>query len=57
VPVVTNLVTLAKLDATGWELYHVAEDFAETKNVAAENRDRLIAMIACGQLLAPLRNG
>jgi arylsulfatase A-like enzyme len=36
---------LAKLDATGWELYHVAEDFAETKNVAAENRDRLIAMI------------
>jgi arylsulfatase A-like enzyme len=37
--------TLSKLDATGWELYHVAEDFAETKNVAAENRDRLIAMI------------
>ena len=38
--------TLTELDATGWELYHVAEDFAETKNVAAENRDRLIAMIA-----------
>src|SRR5947209_451880 len=38
--------TLSKLDATGWELYHVAEDFAETRNVAAENRDRLIAMIA-----------
>ena len=37
--------TLSTLDATGWELYHVAEDFAETKNVAAENRDRLIAMI------------
>ena len=37
---------LSKLDATGWELYHVAEDFAETKDVAAENRDRLIAMIA-----------
>jgi arylsulfatase A-like enzyme len=37
--------TLAKLDGSGWELYHVAEDFAETKNVAAENRDRLIAMI------------
>ena len=37
---------LSTLDATGWELYHVAEDFAETKNVAAENRDRLIAMIA-----------
>lgn len=38
--------TLTTLDATGWELYHVAEDFAETKNVAAENRDKLIAMIA-----------
>jgi hypothetical protein len=37
--------TLSKLDATGWELYRVAEDFAETRNVAAENRDRLIAMI------------
>ena len=37
--------TLSKLDATGWELYHVAEDFAETKDVAADNRDRLIAMI------------
>ena len=36
---------LSKLDATGWELYHVAEDFAETRNVAAENRDKLIAMI------------
>ena len=37
--------TLSKLDATGWELYHVAEDFAENHNVAADNRDRLIAMI------------
>jgi arylsulfatase A-like enzyme len=37
---------LSALDATGWELYHVAEDFAETKDVAADNRDRLIAMIA-----------
>ena len=37
--------TLSKLDATGWELYHVEEDFAENHNVAAENRDRLIAMI------------
>ena len=33
------------LDATGWELYHVAEDFAENHNVAADHRDRLIAMI------------
>ena len=38
--------TLSTLDATGWELYHVDEDFAETHNVAADNRDRLIAMIA-----------
>jgi arylsulfatase len=37
--------TLSTLDAQGWELYHVAEDPAETRNVAADNRDRLIAMI------------
>ena len=37
--------TLSTLDAEGWELYHVAEDPAETRNVAADNRDRLIAMI------------
>ena len=37
--------TLSQLDATGWELYHVAEDFAETRNVAADNRARLIALI------------
>jgi arylsulfatase len=37
---------LTELDATGWELYHVAEDFAENHNVAAENRPRLIEMIA-----------
>jgi arylsulfatase len=36
---------LTKLDATGWELYHVAEDFAETKNLADKERERLIAMI------------
>jgi arylsulfatase A-like enzyme len=38
--------TLSKLDATGWELYHVDEDFAENLNVAADNRERLIAMVA-----------
>jgi arylsulfatase A-like enzyme len=38
--------TLTELDATGWELYHVAEDFAENHDVAAENRPRLIEMIA-----------
>jgi arylsulfatase A-like enzyme len=38
--------TLSKLDATGWELYHVDEDFAENHNVAADNRERLIALVA-----------
>ena len=37
---------LAELDATGWELYHVAEDPAECHDLAAEHRDRLIALIA-----------
>ena len=37
---------LSELDATRWELYHVAEDSAENHDVAAENRDRLIAMIS-----------
>jgi arylsulfatase len=37
---------LAELDAHGWELYHVAEDIAENHNVAGENRERLIGMIA-----------
>ena len=38
--------TLSKLDATGWELYHVDQDFAENHNVAADNPERLIAMVA-----------
>ncbi len=37
---------LTALDATGWELYHVAEDFAENHNVAAGNKAKLIEMIA-----------
>ncbi len=37
---------LTELDATGWELYHMAEDFAENHNIAAENRAKLIEMIA-----------
>ena len=37
--------TLAELDGGKWELYHVAEDFAENHDVAAENRDKLIEMI------------
>lgn len=38
--------TLTELDMTGWELYHVAEDFAENHNVADQHRDKLIEMIA-----------
>ncbi len=38
--------TLTELDATGWELYHVAEDFAENHDLAMENRPKLIEMIA-----------
>ncbi len=37
---------LTELDAKGWELYHVEEDFAETKNLAEQERTRLISMIA-----------
>lgn len=37
--------TLSRLDAEGWELYHVAEDVAETHDVASEHRDQLIALI------------
>jgi arylsulfatase len=37
---------LTQLDAKGWELYKVEEDITENKNIAAENRPRLIEMIA-----------
>jgi arylsulfatase A-like enzyme len=37
---------LRELDANGWELYHVDKDFAETKNLATQHRDKLIEMIA-----------
>jgi len=36
---------LTELDAKHWELYHVAEDFAENHNVAADNRAKLIEMV------------
>jgi arylsulfatase len=36
---------LTELDAKGWELYNLKEDFAETNNLAEKERDRLIAMI------------
>jgi arylsulfatase A-like enzyme len=37
---------LTELDAKHWELYHIEKDFAENHNVAAENRAKLIEMIA-----------
>ena len=37
---------LSDLDANHWELYHVAEDFAETRDLADQHRDKLIALIA-----------
>jgi arylsulfatase len=36
---------LTELDAAGWELYNLNEDFAETNNLAETERARLIAMI------------
>jgi arylsulfatase len=36
---------LTELDAKGWELYHVAEDWAENHNLAAANRPKLIEMV------------
>jgi arylsulfatase A-like enzyme len=36
---------LIELDATGWELYNVRKDFAETENLADKERQRLIGMI------------
>jgi arylsulfatase len=36
---------LIELDAKGWELYNLKEDFAETQNLADKERERLIAMI------------
>lgn len=38
--------TLTELDAKGWELYHIEKDLAENYNVAADNRPKLIEMIA-----------
>jgi arylsulfatase len=38
--------TLTELDANSWELYHVADDFAENHDVKADHRPRLIEMIA-----------
>ncbi|MDQ1253198.1 MAG: hypothetical protein QG646_2348 [Euryarchaeota archaeon] len=37
---------LTELDAKDWELYHIEKDWTENENVAAENRPKLIEMIA-----------
>ena len=37
---------LREIDATGWELYHVDKDPAETTNLAEQERPRLMEMIA-----------
>ena len=41
-----NKDKLTELDAKGWELYHIETDFAENHNIAADNREKLIEMIA-----------
>jgi arylsulfatase A-like enzyme len=37
---------LTELDAKAWELYDISKDFAENHNIAADNRAKLIEMIA-----------
>jgi len=37
---------LTELDAKGWELYNIDKDWAENHNLAAENKAKLIEMIA-----------
>jgi arylsulfatase A-like enzyme len=37
---------LRELDEHGWELYQVSKDFTETKDLAKEQRDKLVEMIA-----------
>ncbi|WP_435970271.1 arylsulfatase [Streptomyces sp. Qhu_M48] len=41
-----KMTDLDDLDAHHWELYHVEEDVAETRNVAEQHRSKLIEMIA-----------
>jgi arylsulfatase len=37
---------LVELDASGWELYHVAEDWAENQNVAEQHPEKLTELIS-----------
>ncbi len=41
-----TMADLDDLDAHHWELYHVDDDIAETRNLAQEHRGKLIEMIA-----------
>ncbi|MCX4529938.1 MULTISPECIES: arylsulfatase [unclassified Streptomyces] len=41
-----TMADLDDLDAHHWELYHVDQDIAETRNLAQEHRSKLIEMIA-----------
>lgn len=41
---ITNDI-LVDIDAHDWELYHVAEDYSESHNLAEENRGKLVEMI------------
>ena len=41
-----SAATLADLDANHWELYNIDEDFAETRDLATEHRDKVIELIA-----------
>jgi arylsulfatase len=41
-----SMTDLDDLDAHHWELYHVEEDVAETRDLAEEHRSKLIEMIA-----------
>jgi arylsulfatase len=40
-----ELMTEAMLDAQQWELYHVAEDFSESTDLAAEHPEKLKALV------------
>jgi arylsulfatase len=39
------ITSFTELDAKGWELYNLKDDFAETNNLAEKEREKLIAMI------------
>ena len=36
---------MADIEAHDWELYHIAEDYSECHNLAAENREKVIEMV------------